>query len=426
MSARGPEPPSAGVASWGAGSLAARAALADSAGDAPAPLIVPPRDAGADTSAEDRALKARESYQLGIQLESKGLYGSAIGAYDVALRYDPAFADAHYRIGRLFLRRDEVRDAARQFAAELRHHPAHAGADRELGLALARLGDTTRAIARLEHLTRARPRDDESWRALGFAYSVAGRTAQAERALRRAIAIAPDRAAEHRDLGVLLATQNREREAREHYAKALAADSADATTWLDLGNLESRAGHHPEALAAYRRAEAADSGMALAIQGQIDALGGLGRDAEAGATYRRWLKLKPDDVNARLEAVHHFNRADRPDIALEIARDGVRRNERSADAHTILGIALQYSGEIRAAVRELRRAQVLAGDPATRAKVEPLVALVRASAPDSLRAFLLADSVAAAARADTLRTRDEAIERSRQPKTPPDAANPRR
>jgi tetratricopeptide (TPR) repeat protein len=212
--------------------------------------------------------------------------------------------------------------------------------------------------------------------------------------LRRAIKLSPRRAAEHRDLAVLLASLGREDEAREEYQKALAVDPNDASVWVNLANLERRAGNLERALELYREAEQRDSNFSLAVQGQIGVLTQLKRDTEAGNIYRRWLRLRPDDHNARLEAVRHFNEAGRGDIGLELARDGVRQNRRSGDAHMIMGIALQYRGQARAALAELRSAEKFFTEPGARARVQEMIATMRAAAPDSLRAMFAADSVA--------------------------------
>jgi tetratricopeptide (TPR) repeat protein len=374
--------------------------------DEPAPLIVPGRGAPADTGREARARQAREHYESGLSFERQGAINPAMASYEVALLADPSLPEVHYRLGKLLLQREDVRMAARHFGAELRLQPRHVAADRELGMALARLGDSTRAVARLERLTQALPLEDENWSALGFAYSLAGRPRQAETALRRAIGLPPKRASEHRDLGVLLASLGRDAEARQEYKKAATLDRGDATVWLNLGNLERRSNRLEPALAAYREAEKRDSNYAPAFQGQIGVLLQLDRRGEAGATYRRWLEVKPDDHHARLEAVRHFNEAGRPDIALQLAREGVRQYPRSADARLVLAIASQYAGQMRVALEELRTAQTLYRQPEGRARVEELVRTMRAAAPDSLRALFEADSVAhpPAVRVDSLRS----------------------
>ncbi len=370
---------------------------------APAPLIIPGRPAAPDTARRPQAL-AREKVKLGESLERSRDYGPAIAAYQSALKLDPTLAGIHYRVGRLYLTRDEVGEAARHFSAEVERHPDQLDAHRELGLALARMGDSTRAIARLEQLTRGVPSVDRNWSALGFAYSVAGRPDEAERALRKAIALPPVRSAEQRDLGVLMAARGRVAEARAAYERALVLDRKDATVWLTLGNLARRVGGGPQALAAYRSAAAADSAFMPALKGQIAVLRDLGRGAEAGQGYRRWLHREPADYTTRLEAVQHFSSIGRGDIALELARDGVRHDRRSADGQLLLGMALATSGQLRASLTALQRAEAAFREPAARQQVRGLIETLRREAPDSLRALFAEDSAAHATR-DTTRRR---------------------
>jgi tetratricopeptide (TPR) repeat protein len=314
-------------------------------------------------------------------------------SYENALRLVPDFPEAHLRIGMLYVTRQQYREAAAHFEAELRRDPTHVAAARELALARTRLGEFEPAIAGLEQLVRRNPADDESWHALGFAYKGAGRMADAEKALRKAIALPPPRAIEQRDLGVLLAATGKAGAARDAYRRAAKIDPSDPSPWVNLGNLEHREQRYTKALDAYRQAERRDSNYALAMQGQVEAAVALDRADEAGATYRRWLRRRPDDTNARLEAVRLFDRLGRKDIALEIARDGVRWNERSPQTHVILGMAHEAAGDSRAALIELRTAQAMMGPGAGRDQVAALIATMRAGAPDSLRALFDADSV---------------------------------
>jgi tetratricopeptide (TPR) repeat protein len=262
-----------------------------------------------------------------------------------------------------------------------------------LGLALARTGESGRAVTLLESLTRRRPNDGDCWQALGFAYMAGSRPRDAEIALRRAVVLPPPRADKHRDLGAVLAAREKEPEAREQYRKALALDPKSATTWVNLANLDRRSGRLEQALKNYREAERRDSTLALAFQGQIQTLLGLGRPAEVPAVYRRWLEVQPADHAARLEAVRFLDSVGRKDIALELARDGVRRNERSGDAHLMLGMALASSGATRAALAELRKAEALARGQAEKERARQLVAALRAAAPESLGTLFAADSV---------------------------------
>ena len=331
---------------------------------------------------------------MGRALESAHEPAAAIVAYRTAVQLDSTIADANYRMGMLFLTVNQLRPAARCFNQEVRHHPENIEAARQLGFALARLGMGAAAVERLEPITRRAPRDAESWAALGFAYMTAQRPGAADSALRRAIALNPKNATWHRDLGVVLAARGMSDEARREYRRAAQLDPKDASPWIDLGNLESREGRLDAALAAYREAAKRDSLSPLAVEGEAKTLSDMKRPADAGEVYRRWLARRPDDHNARLEAIRLYDDMGRSDISLEIARDGVRALPDSPDAHLLLGMALQSAGDWRGGVAEMRTAEARFTTPDERARVRALIGSMRGQAPDSLRAFFAADSVA--------------------------------
>jgi hypothetical protein len=95
-----------------------------------------------------------------------------------------------------------------------------------------------------------------------------------------------------------------------------------------------------------------------------------------------------------MEAIRLFDSLDRSDIALELARDGVRANARSGAAHLALGMALQSTGDTPGMLAEMRKAAALLKQPEQRARVSATIAAMRARAPDSLRAIYAADSLA--------------------------------
>jgi tetratricopeptide (TPR) repeat protein len=348
----------------------------------------------ADTSLAVQLQRARDKYSLGRSLERSHEPAAAIAAYHTATLLDPSIPDANYRMGMLFLSVNQLRAAAECFVQEVNHHPSHTAASRQLGMTYARMGETDKSVAQLEPLVRLNPRDAESWAALGFAYMAAKRTADADSALRRAIALEPGHASWHRDRGAVLAAEGRSAEARREYALAQKLDPTDATAWINLANLERREGHLEAALANYRKAEARDSLSPLALEGQVQTLQDLKRNREAGEVYRRWLKRRPDDHEARLAAVRLWDDLGRADISLEIARDGVRADAQSPDAHLILGMALQSSGNWRGGLKEMRIAYKNFTAQEDQARVEALISVMRRTAPDSLAALFTADSVA--------------------------------
>jgi Flp pilus assembly protein TadD len=407
-----------------AGPAHAPAPTADSSGvveSPPGKLIVPPAPdgsapgarpgtaAGAAKAPEDTALasrrrKAREDFGHGLMLEEQHAYAAAIISYMNAARADPTLRGPAYRIGLLYAARQQYGPAARAFREEVRRNPDDRAARMEYALALTELGDTTRAVRMLEDLTRRAPGDAGVWRALGFVYGRMGRYDDAERALRGAIGLNPKLARAWRDLGVVLAARGKDAEAREAYRRALAVDPEDETALVNLGNLDSRAGDHAAALAHYHEAELRDSSQALAYRGQVHELVVLGRESDAGAVWRRWLQVAPTDLEVREGAARHFVHVGRTDAALEIAREGVRLSPHSGEAWWLLGEMNAEALDVRGALTAYREAVRQLRAPEDRARAEASIAMLRAGAPDSLRALFAADSVAAAARDTTRRS----------------------
>lgn len=359
---------------------------------APAPLLVPGRASPPDTTDRSPAALARRQYEKGLGLERINAFAAAIICYRRAVALDPTLAGPNYRTGMLFLGVGQVEEAVKAFAAEVGSHPDDATAARELGLGLAQLNEHARAIAQLESLTRRFPGDGANWRALGYACMRAGRPRDAETALRRAIALPPQNALEHRDLGFVLAATGRESEARIEYRRAIALDPQETGAWVNLANLERAKGDLEQALADLREAEKRDSALALAVKGQAQLLAELRRLGEAGTVYRRLLVRSPGDLEARFAAVRLYEALGRDDIALEVARDGVRHDRGSGEARLILGMALEAQGRLREAALELRRAESLTRDREGRERARRLITTLNAGAPDSLRAQFAADS----------------------------------
>jgi tetratricopeptide (TPR) repeat protein len=360
----------------------------------PAPLLMPGRGAAGDTARITKERKAREQYAIGRGLEDQHADAAAIAAYRNASRLDPTLRGPHFHMGRLFAAVGQHTSAVAEFAAEVTLDPSNTGAARELGRSLAHVGDSTSAMRQLELLTRRDAKDAESWKALGFVYGLANRPADAERALRRALALDGRDAIAWRDLGVVLAEQGRPAAARAAYDTAAALAPRDGSALVNLGNLEAREQRWNAALEAYRGAERRDSLLGLAYRGQVNALRELRRPEEAGAVYRRWLTVLPDDPDTRMEAIRFFNAMDRADIALELARDGVRANPRSGEAHFALATALQANGDIAGTLAELRKAGRMLPQAEQRARIGTMIASMRARAPDSLRTVYTADSLA--------------------------------
>ncbi|MEQ1832588.1 MAG: tetratricopeptide repeat protein [Candidatus Eisenbacteria bacterium] len=399
--------------------IAAPAPGARTAESAPGKLITPPRakaavtapapaepEAPADTALARRQRKAREDFGRGLMLEEQGAYAAAILSYTNAAKADPTLRGPSYRIGLLYASRQQHDPAMRAFREELRRSPDDVGARMEYAISLAELGDSTRSVRMLEELSRRAPANPSVWRSLGFVYGRFGRYAAAEKALRGAVGLDAKFARAWRDLGVILAARERPAEARDAYRRALQLEPRDETALINLANLESRVGDHERALQGYREAARIDSLQAMAYRGQIRELVAMGRTDEAGGVWRRWLAVAPDAPEVREGAARHFVHSGRVDIALELARDGVRRMPKSGDAWWLLGEMQAQGGDLRSALASYRRSERSFSKPDERLLPLQSIAALHANAPDSLRDVFRADSleaVLARARADATR-----------------------
>src|SRR5215831_19414759 len=82
------------------------------------------------------------------------------------------------------------------------------------------------------------------------------------------------------------------------------------------------------------------------------------------------------------------------DEALALAAQGPKVAPKAGAPQVIYGMALSGRGRLREAVPHFRKAQDLfEGESDEIQRVETMVTALRAHAPDSLRAFFLADSV---------------------------------
>ncbi|MCE9627412.1 MAG: tetratricopeptide repeat protein [Candidatus Eisenbacteria bacterium] len=370
-----------------------------------APDVVPvtPEVSEQDTALASLRRRAREEFGKGLMLEEQSAYSAAIIAYTNAARRDPTLKGPSYRIGLLFMSRQQYEAAARSFREELRRDPDNIDNAMEYALALCELGDTTRSQRMLEDLTRRAPGNADVWRSLGFVHGRQGHYEQAEKALRGAVGLKPKFAKAWRDLGVVLAARGRDREARDAYNRALAIDPRDESSLINLANLESRTDNHAHALELYGQAERIDSTQALAYRGQIRELVAMGREGDAGAVWKRWLAASNGDAVIREGAARHFVRQRRADIAVALARDGVRERPKAGETWWLLAEMQAAADDPRAALDSYRRAwrSFAANDDKARA-LDGIRAL-RAAAPDSLRALFEADSLSALS--DTTRAR---------------------
>lgn len=193
----------------------------------------------------------------GSALVETGDMDTAQRLLDEAVAAAPDCAAAHYELGKLWLRRDELARAAAAFEAAARLAPGFAPAAANLGAALGEIGRTDEALAAFERARAADPDSEQALNNLGVLYRETGRLAESEAALRRLIALVPDLAFAHYNLGHTLFLQGRYQAAVSAYRQGQTLDAGRNPVQASrLAIAQLAAGDAPGALEELRRSVA--------------------------------------------------------------------------------------------------------------------------------------------------------------------------
>jgi len=221
----------------------------------------------------------------------------------------------------LFRRFEEANGSIPILEQLVKEDPGNPAFRSTLARAYKQSGALDRAIALYREAVALSPADPDAWYNLATALQEGGRGAEAKKVAEEAERLDPSRPDTHNVLGIALVENGDPAAAEQEFRNAIDLDPRNARAYNNLGNVLRITGRGREAAAAY--------GKALEITpNYADALNGLGvvavqegRTAEAIERFDAALKVAPDYFEAQL------NRA----------------------------IALQVSGDRRAASEELRR-----------------------------------------------------------------------
>jgi predicted O-linked N-acetylglucosamine transferase (SPINDLY family) len=163
--------------------------------------------------------RASASYNLGIELESRGRFAEAAASYRAALKIRPDFVEALINLGNVLDKLKMGEDALKSYRHALELRPELLDLHLNLGATLQELGRAEEAIASYQAALRHRPDD----------------------------------AGVHNNLGLVLRTSGRLVEAEEHFLAALKRAPADADIHHGLADTLMDLGRWDEAMVEYRR-----------------------------------------------------------------------------------------------------------------------------------------------------------------------------
>lgn len=144
---------------------------------------------------------------------------------DEAVGVAPDWAAVHFERGKLWLRRDDLAQAAAAFRAAADRLPGFAPAWANLGAALGELDRVEEAREAIERALARDPASPQAYTNLGVLLREQGQLARSEAAFREVIRLAPRLAVGYYNLGHTLFLQGRFQAALSAYAEGQARDS---------------------------------------------------------------------------------------------------------------------------------------------------------------------------------------------------------
>jgi tetratricopeptide (TPR) repeat protein len=237
-------------------------------------------------------------YNKGINYAKLGRHEKAIASYNVALLYNPDFAEAWNSLGVSLNNINEYDRAIDSFNKAISINPDYADAWINQGLALKNLGQYTEALFAFDKAFAIKPDDAGLWFNRGVTLNILDRNTEALRAFDKALIINSDFADAWYHRGLVLHKIGGDDEAVTSFDRSIAINPNNANAWTYRGLVLHKVGRDDEAVTSFDRSIAINPNNANAWTYRGVALYNLGRQAEAVTNFNEAIALNPNHVDA--------------------------------------------------------------------------------------------------------------------------------
>lgn len=293
---------------------------------------------------------------IGAQHLEGGRLEEAEASYHKALEIDPDFAEAHFKLGNIAMKRRSPAAAEAAYRRAVSADSCHFKAFYNLGNLLrlqARLGEAETCYRRVIAIE---PGYVNAHVNLGVTLKELGRPVDAEVCYRAALALEPDDAETLNNLGVVLKDQGQHGKAEAVCRQSLMLAPRSALAWNNLGIILKEQGRLAEAEAAYQSALQLAPDYPEAYSNLGITLRALERFEDALQAYRQAIRIRPDYANAYNNLGTILAQLGRVDEAEELYRQVLKFEAGNAQTWNNLGGALVTQGRPNDAIASFREA----------------------------------------------------------------------
>jgi len=235
---------------------------------------------------------------LGSLLANEHKYDEAIAYYQLALRYQPAFPEAHFYLGAALDEQGKLDEALVEYQKALWFKPTQEQTHIFMGMALGKQKKYDEAIAHYIAALKLNPDSAVAENNLARIYHTQGRLDEAIAHYREALKIDPKLALAHNNLGILLIQKGQLADGTRQLREAMQLDPTNSETRLNLGFALNQQNQWSEAVGLFTNVVRGDLPDPRAHYEFAVALAHVHRTREAMSQYATALLLQPDFPDA--------------------------------------------------------------------------------------------------------------------------------
>jgi cellulose synthase operon protein C len=205
----------------------------------------------------DPNVRKQKYFDSGEHYFAQGKYGEAAIQYSNAIKIDPRFAQAHYRLSQAFIRLHDFNDAYEELNRTVALDPDNYRAQTDLAnllIASRNPDDLKRAKLHLDLLRDKQPNAPETHQAWATYDAAQNNLAAAIQEMQQAIALDPSRSESYLQLALFQISSNLPDQAELSFKKAVAADPKALNAQLALGTFYQTRNRLPEAEQQFKHA----------------------------------------------------------------------------------------------------------------------------------------------------------------------------